>query len=75
MSNMSYCRFHNTSLAFKDCVDTLSEVTSFTQLNLSHDEDRAMYRLANYARAYLQQFEELQMQAEYEFAREMGETE
>jgi len=65
---MSNSRFHNTVLAFKDCLDTISEASSFTTLDLSDEENRAMLQLANHARAYLQRIEELQMQDEYEFA-------
>jgi hypothetical protein len=70
MANMSYCRFHNTALAFKDCLNELEDHESFTDMNLSADESNAMYKLANFARAYLERFAELQEMAEYEFARE-----
>ena len=71
MANMSYCRFHNTLMAFKDCYSVIDETQSFTEMNLSDDENRAMLQLANYARKFLERFEELQMEAEYEFARNM----
>lgn len=71
MANMSYCRFHNTYLAFKDCYSVLDEARSFTEMELSDEENDAMLYLANYARKFLERFEELQMEAEYEFARDM----
>lgn len=69
MGNMSYCRFGNTLHDFRDCYDVLEEAESFTDMNLSEDETRAMNRLAVYARQYLDRFTELQEQAEYDFAR------
>lgn len=71
MANMSYCRFENTARGFKDCLLTLEEADSFTELDLSEYETSAMNRLAVYARQYLQKYTELQEQAEYEFARNM----
>jgi len=74
MSNMSYCRFHNTLLAFKDCFNEMEDVRCFADMKLSEDETRAMYRLASYARLYLERFDELQQEEEYEFARNMENT-
>jgi len=71
MSNMSYCRFHNTLLAFKDCFNEMEDVRCFADMDLSDDENRAMLHLANYARKFLERFEELQQEEEYEFARNM----
>lgn len=64
MANMSYCRFHNTASDFKDCLDTLKEAECFRELDLSGDENRAMNRLAGYARQYLERYTELQEQEE-----------
>jgi hypothetical protein len=72
MANMSYCRFQNTLSAFKDCYAELEEAEfGFNEMNLSPDESQAMYQLANYARKFLDRFQELQELAEYEFARTM----
>ena len=71
MSNTSYCRFQNTAINFADCLSTLREAQNFSEMDLSEDESRAMNRLANYARRYLEYFTELQEQEEYEFARNM----
>lgn len=71
MSNMSYCRFQNTAINFADCLSTLREAQNFSEMDLSEEESRAMNRLANYARRYLEYFTELQEQEEYEFARNM----
>ena len=70
MANMSYCRFYNTALDFKDCLNELEDMTSFTDI-CSEDEDRAVHRLAVLAQLYLRRYEELQMEAEYEFARHL----
>lgn len=74
MANMSYCRFYNTSLAFKECLGELEDMTSFTDID-NETEDRAMHRLAVLAQLYLSRYEELQMEAEYEFARDMENAE
>ena len=71
MANMSYCRFQNTASDFNDCLLALKETESFRKLNLSGDENRAMNRLAGYARQYLERYTELQELEEYEFARNM----
>ena len=71
MANMSYCRFHNTLASFKECFNEMEDVRCFSEMKLSDDETRAMNRLAAYARLYLERFEELQMEEEYEFARTM----
>jgi len=74
MANMSYCRFYNTSHALRDCLDALEDISSFSDIE-SEDEDRAIHRIAALAQLYLRRYEELQMEAEYEFARNMEEQE
>jgi len=74
MANMSYCRFYNTSHALRDCLDALEDISSFTDIG-SEDEDRAVHRIAALAQLYLRRYEELQMEAEYEFARNMEDAE
>jgi hypothetical protein len=69
MANMSYCRFQNTLHDFIECVSVMNEGESFTDMNLSEDETRAMNRLAKYAKLYLNRYTDLQEQAEYDFAR------
>lgn len=75
MSNMSYCRFGNTLHDFRECYGVLDEARSFTEMNLSEEETLAMNRLAAYARLYLERFDELQQEEEYEFARNLPEVE
>jgi len=43
MSNMSYCRFQNTSSDLRDCEDALSEISSLDEL--SAEEKRAAQTL------------------------------
>ena len=74
MANMSYCRFYNTSHALRDCLDALEYISSFTDIE-NEDEDRAIHRIAALAQLYLRRYEELQMEAEYEFARNMEDAE
>jgi len=49
MSNMSYCRFRNTSLDLADCKDALEEILSGDAEPLSLEELRAAKRLARLA--------------------------
>lgn len=44
MSNMSYCRFHNTLKDLRDCVDALDEI-DYNIAELSKDEARAAAEL------------------------------
>jgi hypothetical protein len=74
MANMSYCRFYNTSHALRDCLDALEDISSFTDIE-NEDEDRAVHRIAALAQLYLRRYEELQMEAEFEFARNMEDAE
>ena len=41
MSNMSYCRFWNTLLAFRDCASAMEEVLNDPDEELSEDEAKA----------------------------------
>lgn len=50
MSNMSHCRFHNTSIDFQDCVDALDELDFGDSEALSRDETSAAQRLIEAAR-------------------------
>lgn len=74
MANMSYCRFQNTIASFKECLNELEDSDTFKDMDLSGDEENAMYRLATLARLYLRRFEELQAQAEFEFVRNMDDA-
>lgn len=74
MANMSYCRFYNTSHALRDCLDALEDISSFTDIE-NEDEDRAVHRIAALAQLYLRRYEELQVEAEFEFALNMEDAE
>lgn len=69
MANMSYCRFHNTLMAFEDCLAELNEASSFRTMKLSLSEETASRQLAVLARKYLERYNELDEQAEYDFVR------
>jgi len=50
MSNMSYCRFHNTALDLSDCVDTVEEMANGDSTDpVSSEEERHAKRLIEYA--------------------------
>lgn len=45
MANMSYCRFHNTELALRDCEGVLEEMIDGDRERLGDDELYAAQRL------------------------------
>jgi hypothetical protein len=53
MSNMSYCRFQNTSDDLEDCRDALMNRIEGTEGKLSRDELHAAKRLASIAAVLL----------------------
>lgn len=67
MSNMSYCRFHNTYLDMNDCVNTVGEALD-NGLNLvefdkelSEDERYYFRRLVTRAHDLIQYYDELRL--------------
>lgn len=56
MSNMSYCRFQNTSLDLIDCRDAFQEFTECSGSPLSRDEIRAAAQLISSAAQLVQSF-------------------
>lgn len=60
MSNMSYCRWENTSRDFEECVDALEEgiekhgsLENFLQTLSSDDERRAFKRMIQLAAIFI----------------------
>lgn len=43
VSNMSYCRFENTSRDLQDCINTMSEAEDIPSMELSEYERDAMH--------------------------------
>ena len=66
MANMSYCRFHNTYYALRDCLgavdEALEEGQSMKQFleSLSSDEQYAFRRLATYCQDFIYSIEALE---------------
>ena len=66
MANMSYCRFHNTYYALRDCVNTVDEavcdgLTREQFLNsLSNDEKYAFNRLLTYCQDFIDNVDQLE---------------
>ena len=54
MSNMSYCRFHNTSIDLQDCYNALND-----EEKLSVNEFRALKRLVNTCKDISEMFEDV----------------
>lgn len=54
MSNMSYCRFRNTSEDFADCLENLYELEE-----ASFEEQRAAERLYKQALKYIEIYKEV----------------
>ena len=62
MANMSYCRFQNTSLDLKDCVEVLQEeLDNLDGWDLKQREDEfvAAKRMVSLCKRYVELYEEL----------------
>ena len=64
MSNMSYCRFRNTTQDLQDCIDAVDQMTNNDGCDeynehLSHEEKRAMIEMIEQARYYAEIGEQL----------------
>lgn len=59
MSNMSYCRFENTSTDLADCVNAMEEAYNIEELDLSSYEKDAMDRMVKLCKRFLSQYEHL----------------
>lgn len=60
MSNMSYCRFENTSDDLLDCVNAMQEACTLDELDLSDEENRSMNRMRKLCERFLEEYERLQ---------------
>ena len=56
MSNMSYCRFENTSNDLRDCVDAMEEAYSIDEMDLSESERAAMDHMVKLAKRFVDQY-------------------
>jgi len=54
MSNMSYCRFHNTHLALQDCVEEMEYADSLEDFELSPSEFVAMQKMYHLCKLFIQ---------------------
>ena len=59
MANMSYCRFQNTSIDLRDCVDALEEAYDFEELDLSNGELAAMKYMRRLCEKFLEESERI----------------
>lgn len=65
MANMSYCRFQNTAMDFRDCLNTvqdaIDEGKSFQDFygKMSREEQAAFNRLLVYAQDFIYSVEEI----------------
>lgn len=60
MANMSYCRFQNTELDLRDCVNTLEEAYDLDDLDLSDAEASAMNAMRNMCQEFLDAYAQLE---------------
>jgi len=74
MANMSYCRFQNTFLDLRDCVDVIGEAVeegkTFAELleELGTEEEYALKRMLTYCQDFIDNvnlLQEAQAQEEY----------
>lgn len=59
MANMSYCRFQNTQLDLRDCVDEMEQHEFFEDMELSKDETYAMMQMFKLCKRFVKAYEEL----------------
>lgn len=61
MSNMSYCRFENTSHDLEDCVFAMQNAESLEEMDLSRYEKASMLRMLDLCRDFVKRAEELEV--------------
>ena len=61
MANMSYCRFQNTEIDLRECVEELDNAYTFEELDLSKDEERAMHRMKEWCEDFLRNYDRLEL--------------
>jgi len=59
MANMSYCRFNNTWLALKDCIQAMEDGYNFEDMDLSKDEFQNMKAMYSLCTDFISEFERL----------------
>ena len=59
MSNMSYCRFQNTSNDLRDCVDAMQEAYDLPELDLSREELQSLKWMRDLCERFLEESERL----------------
>ena len=60
MSNMSYCRFSNTSQDLRDCVNAMDEAYNLRDMDLSSDELHSMKWMRKLCNEFLANLERLE---------------
>ena len=60
MSNMSYCRFQNTSFDLADCVNSMVEAYNLEDMGLSESEKKAMNRMRKLCEQFLDEYDRLE---------------
>lgn len=60
MSNMSYCRFQNTSMDLRDCVNEMDEAYTLRDMDLSREELESMKWMRELCERFLANSERLQ---------------
>lgn len=59
MANMSYCRFQNTRIDLRDCVDEMGNAEFLEDLDLSIEEKNAMNRMYQLCQDFITEFDRL----------------
>ena len=59
MSNMSYCRFENTSNDLQDCLYAMQEADSIEDMDLNKYEKAAISNMRDQCQAFLDRYEEM----------------
>ena len=67
MSNMSYCRFQNTSMDLRDCVDAMEEAYDLPELDLSKDEMQSMNWMRQLCEKFIEEHDRLMSSESVDF--------
>ena len=59
MSNMSYCRFSNTSMDLRDCVDAMQQAYDLPELDLSKEELSSLKQMRSLCEQFLEESQRL----------------
>lgn len=63
MTSMTYCMFENTAEELDNCIEGLTEVGHFDELDLSDSETIALRRLSRMCKEFLELYKDLEQRS------------